>query len=271
MLATCCQVKYVVPILVGMTAMVAFYVLDLLHDFEPILSDVLPTNNNATELYAIIVPAGLSHDYEAQRAPLDLVLDQLEHNEALSEAALQAGELFVSNSTSTTTTITTNNKRKKATTHFISVAWPIECSFQLYKVDVAPEPDDMWTARGILVQTNTFAETKQLVADLQQLPSLRHVPLQAIRFGPGPFVHGNHPVTTTAADSWIFGFLMTYWVESLISMHWETFDYQDKFVVMRLEVMALNVKEQTVFREYIIMKPDSLDVYELIYPNNKNS
>jgi len=240
----CCKAKYILPGLIGLLTLLAFRALDLVQEFRPAVYDILP--NNATELYAIVVPPAYSGDGDAQREPLLPVLGLLKSSDSFYEATKAAADSFVNNVSTT------------------SVSFPIECSFQLYKVDEPPDPNDMWTARGILIHAENYAQAKELTDEFQ---ANLEVPIQVIRFGPGAYVHGNHPLVPAGfLDLFIFGFFEAYWVESLITLHWETFDYQDKFVVMRIELVSQNAKEDILERQHVVMKADSLDVYEKIYP-----
>lgn len=238
-----CQAKFALPALIALAAIFVYYALNLFQEFEPIVSDTLP--NQETELYFIMVPPAYSGDLEAQLEPLDRLMEYYENSKTFQEATLAAAETFVTNET-------------------ISVASPIECSIQLYKVDTPPDPEDMWTARGVLVQMANFSETQRLAMELQS--GGLDVPIQAVRFGPGPFVIGNHSIVE---ESYIFGLFTVYWVESLIDLHWEYFGDQAKYVVLRLIVMAQNYRGEITQREHVIMKSDSLDTYEATHPNHR--
>ena len=50
---------------------------------------------------------------------------------------------------------------------------------QLYRVDQPPTPDDMWTARGVLVKMDNFTETRRLT---MELGGGLDFPLQAVKF-----------------------------------------------------------------------------------------
>ena len=183
------------------------------------------------------------------------------------DMTLAAAETFAMNASDTTTTI----------------ASPIQCSFQLYHLlydsegqPLPPEEHDMWTARGVLVHAPEFADVQHVVQEMNNMGDQHTTafpPLQAINFGPGPFAHGSHPIVS---DSIVVSVLETYWVETLISVHWDTFGEQDKFVVLRLEVVTESTMSDptaegpdiVAMYQHIIMKSDSLDTYELIYPNN---
>ena len=184
------------------------------------------------------------------------------------DMTVDAAETFAMNASDTTT----------------AIASPIQCSFQLYHLlyddengqPLPPDENDMWTARGVLVHAADFAQVQQIVQELnnndEQHTTTAFPPLQAINFGPGPFAHGSHPIVS---DSIVVSLLEAYWVEMLIGMHWDTFGEQDKFVVLRVEVVTESTltdptaegPEVVGMHQHIIMKSDSLDTYEVIYPN----
>jgi len=162
----------------------------------------------------------------------------------------------------------------------VSVASPVLCSFQLYHVHqdgTPPDENDMWTARGVLVQAENHKEAQQLTKDLIEAHESSLAtsgkdanpfpPLRAISFGPGPFAHGNHPL----GDSLVMRIMEAYWVDSLIGLHWGNFGEQEKFVVMRIELMTTRGDNAPIqMRQHVVMKPDSLDIYEVIYPKREN-
>eukprot|EP00797_Seminavis_robusta_P029692 Sro601_g173520.1 n/a (265) ;mRNA; r:26523-27317 len=247
------QAKYFLPCLVALSGIGIYYALGIFREFQPIISDTLAATQQEC-FFIIATPPAYTGDFEAQMAPMDLLLQRnMDTSRPLQNAALAAAEMFVDED------MDGNGA--------VSVASPVECSLQLYHIEEEPpRPDDMWTARGVLVKTSSFQETQQLTQELQTtLP--HNLTLQAINFGPGPFVAANHSIVEGQA-SFFLSFLVTEWVEALIAMHQQVFDFQDKFVVLRVMVMSKNAQDHVTLKEHVIMKPDSLDVYEQIHPGD---